>query len=117
MLAIRGLTPPQKRVERISAFELVEPYPKLQALHIGMPAQPPLLCLVTHNGTWPRTCGPRLVTTRESSSSRSRSRVVHDRKYTAPTHEQPAQELSGDFSRQMPETGQLGPVQLTIAQK
>jgi len=34
-------------------------------------------------------------------------RVVHDRKYTAPTHEQPAQELSGDFSRQMLETGQL----------
>jgi len=34
-------------------------------------------------------------------------RVVHDRKYTAPTREQPAQELSGDFSRQMLETGQL----------
>jgi len=44
-------------------------------------------------------------------------RVVHDRKYTAPTHEQPAQELSGDFSRQMLETGQLEPVRLTIAQK
>jgi len=34
-------------------------------------------------------------------------RVVHDRKYIAPTHERPAQELSGLFSRQMLETGQL----------
>jgi hypothetical protein len=34
-------------------------------------------------------------------------RVVHDRKYIEPTHELPAQELSGLFSRQMLETAQL----------
>src|SRR5690242_2164180 len=34
-------------------------------------------------------------------------RVVHDRKYTEPIRERPAQELSGLFSRQMLETGQL----------
>lgn len=34
-------------------------------------------------------------------------RVVHERKYIAPTPARPAQELSGDFSRQMLETGEL----------
>ena len=34
-------------------------------------------------------------------------RVVHDSKYLNPEHEAPAQELSGLFSRQMLETGQL----------
>jgi len=34
-------------------------------------------------------------------------RVVHDRKHVEPTHEVAAQELSGLFSRQMLETGQL----------
>lgn len=33
-------------------------------------------------------------------------RVVHDKKYTGPTHEGPAQELFGLFSREMLETGQ-----------
>ncbi|MFL5615415.1 MAG: hypothetical protein ACJ796_17230 [Gemmatimonadaceae bacterium] len=42
-------------------------------------------------------------------------RVVHDKKYLAPTHEQPAQEVSGMFSRQMLETGQLPMV--AIAQR
>lgn len=34
-------------------------------------------------------------------------RVVHDKKYISPTHQQPAQEVSGVFSREMLETGQL----------
>src|SRR5690348_5756513 len=34
-------------------------------------------------------------------------RVIHDRKYADPTHELPAQEVYGLFSRQMLETGQL----------
>ena len=34
-------------------------------------------------------------------------RIVHDRPYLAPKHEVPAQEVSGLFSRQMLETGQL----------
>jgi hypothetical protein len=42
-------------------------------------------------------------------------RVVHDKKYLAPTHEQPAQEVSGLFSRQMLETGELPMV--AIAQR
>ena len=42
-------------------------------------------------------------------------RVVHDRKYTEPTRERPAQELSGLFSRQMLETGELPAV--AIAQR
>lgn len=42
-------------------------------------------------------------------------RVVHDKKYIAPTHELPAQEASGFFTRQMLETGQLPMV--AIAQR
>ena len=42
-------------------------------------------------------------------------RVVHDMKYIAPTHEQPAQEAFGFFTRQMLETGQLPMV--AIAQR
>jgi len=37
-------------------------------------------------------------------------RVVHYKKYIAPTHEQPAQEVSGMFSRQMLETRPLAMV-------